>query len=191
MSSATDQYIRRLEDELRDVPRARRRELVEEIEGHIEEGQAAGHPEREILDQLGDPEDIAAEARERFGVETKRMGALEILTVILLLVGGVILPVLGWVVGVVLLWVSQAWTTRDKWVGTLVVPGGMALGLGIFLLGTSVQECSGEVGGELTCSGGDIAWGWLILGIAGLAGPVFTMAYLINRARRPAKIAAY
>lgn len=37
----------------------------------------------------------------------------------------VLLPVV-WVVGVVLLWRSRAWTTRDKLIGTLVVPGGLA-----------------------------------------------------------------
>jgi hypothetical protein len=33
---------------------------------------------------------------------------------------------LVWVVGVVLLWRSRAWSTRDKLIGTLVVPGGLA-----------------------------------------------------------------
>jgi formate hydrogenlyase subunit 3/multisubunit Na+/H+ antiporter MnhD subunit len=33
---------------------------------------------------------------------------------------------LVWVVGVVLLWRSRAWTPRDKLIGTLVVPGGLA-----------------------------------------------------------------
>jgi hypothetical protein len=37
----------------------------------------------------------------------------------------VLLP-LVWVVGVVLLWRSRAWTVRDKLIGTLVVPGGLA-----------------------------------------------------------------
>jgi hypothetical protein len=37
----------------------------------------------------------------------------------------VLLP-LVWVVGVVLLWRSRAWTLRDKLIGTLVVPGGLA-----------------------------------------------------------------
>ena len=37
----------------------------------------------------------------------------------------VLLPVV-WVVGVVLLWRSRAWTTRDKLIGTLLVPGGLA-----------------------------------------------------------------
>ncbi len=33
---------------------------------------------------------------------------------------------LVWVVGVVLLWRSRAWSVRDKLLGTLVVPGGLA-----------------------------------------------------------------
>lgn len=37
----------------------------------------------------------------------------------------VLLP-LVWVVGIALLWRSRAWTTRDKLVGTLLVPGGLA-----------------------------------------------------------------
>ena len=37
----------------------------------------------------------------------------------------VLLP-LVWVVGVVLLWRSPAWTPRDKLIGTLLVPGGLA-----------------------------------------------------------------
>jgi hypothetical protein len=37
----------------------------------------------------------------------------------------VLLP-LVWVVGVVLLWRSRAWTPRDKLIGTLVIPGGLA-----------------------------------------------------------------
>jgi hypothetical protein len=44
--------------------------------------------------------------------------------IILLLLRGFIVG-LGWVAGLVLLWSSRAWSTRDKWVGTLVVPGGL------------------------------------------------------------------
>src|SRR3954469_19764241 len=47
-----------------------------------------------------------------------RLGGREWATVVLL-------PVV-WVVGVVLLWRSRAWTTRDKLIGTLVIPGGLA-----------------------------------------------------------------
>jgi hypothetical protein len=45
----------------------------------------------------------------------------------MLSIGGVIVPVLGWVVGVVLLWGSDLWSRREKLLGTLVVPSGLLL----------------------------------------------------------------
>src|SRR5215216_378845 len=89
----------------------------------------------------GDPEDIAAEARERLGIRPKGSG-WDVVALIMLLVGGVILPVIGWIIGVVLLWVSETWTTREKLVGTLVVPGGLALPIFIGLTATSSELCS-------------------------------------------------
>ncbi|MEX2103524.1 MAG: hypothetical protein WD805_06125, partial [Gaiellaceae bacterium] len=112
MNSTADQlvrdYLKRLDAELADLPRARRRELVHEISGHISEARADLSTETEaeirtLLDRTGDPADIAVEARERFGVRGKRSGALDVVTLILLLVGGVVIPVVGWLVGVVLL----------------------------------------------------------------------------------------
>ena len=38
-----------------------------------------------------------------------------------------VIPFLGWVAGVVLVWVSRRWTTRDKLIGTL---GGLSWVLG-------------------------------------------------------------
>jgi uncharacterized membrane protein len=126
-----DDYLQRLDAELGDLPRARRRELVGEIAEHIAEARSVlpreGEAEiRTLLDQVGDPADIAAEARERLDVRPRRRGVVEILALIGLLVGGIVLPLLGWFVGLVLLWVSDAWTTREKLVGTFVVPGGLA-----------------------------------------------------------------
>lgn len=40
-----------------------------------------------------------------------------------------LIPFLGWVVGMVLLWLSPSWTTREKGIGTL-----LALGLGVLAL---------------------------------------------------------
>ncbi|HEY5195981.1 MAG TPA: hypothetical protein VIJ51_03025 [Solirubrobacteraceae bacterium] len=36
---------------------------------------------------------------------------------------------MGWLVGLVLLWSSRLWTTREKLFGTLIVPGGIATAL--------------------------------------------------------------
>jgi hypothetical protein len=43
----------------------------------------------------------------------------------------------GWLAGVVMLWNSAVWTTRQKLLGTLVVPGGVALPVFLLFSGTS------------------------------------------------------
>jgi len=49
----------------------------------------------------------------------------------------------GWLVGVVLLWTSDRWTTREKLLGTLVWPGGvLAPVYAPVLLGVDGQRCS-------------------------------------------------
>ena len=58
-----------------------------------------------VLDRLGDPADIAAEAwctvLDRRSVEG---GVLEVFALIGLLIGGLVIPVVGWFAGVALLW---------------------------------------------------------------------------------------
>jgi hypothetical protein len=151
-------YISRLNEELRGLPRARRRELVEEIAEHIAAARAEFDREdeariRTLLDQLGTPGDIAAEALEREGVKPRGRW-LDVLTLILLPVGGVILPLLGWVIGVVLLWMSATWTSREKLIGTFVVPGGLALPafLGTVAGSGGGGSCGGRIGGPVTCT---------------------------------------
>jgi hypothetical protein len=124
-------YLQDLEAQLQDLPANRRQELLDEVAEHLAAARADLDPETEatvrtVLDRLGDPADIAAEARERFGVPppdprvpTPR---LEIATIVLL-----VIPFLGWVLGVILVWVSRIWTTRDKLVGTV---GGLSWVLG-------------------------------------------------------------
>ena len=100
---------------------------MDDVRAHISEARAESGDDaiavRELLDRLGDPTEIAAEARERFGIHPARVGFMEVLA--LLPIGGVVLPIVGWIAGVILLWVSPAWTTRDKVIGTLLVPGGL------------------------------------------------------------------
>lgn len=130
VDSLVDAYLDRLESELAGVPRAGRREVLDEIEAHIAEARAelSAHDEtemRNLLERLGDPAEIAAEVRDRFGVQRPRTTWREIGALILLPLGGVEVPVAGWIAGVVLLWLSDAWTSRDKLVGTLLIPGGL------------------------------------------------------------------
>ena len=63
-----ERYLKHLDVELDDLPRDRRREIVDEIAGHIAEARAALEHEseadvRNLLEGLGDPADIAADAR--------------------------------------------------------------------------------------------------------------------------------
>jgi hypothetical protein len=119
-------YLRRLELELMNLAAEKRQEILDEIRGHIAE-ERTGIPNesdadiKNLLDRLGDPTEIAAAARN--DVETQRpanatthFGTLEVLALGLTL--------LAWPAGVVLLWVSRSWTTREKVLGTLVPPGG-------------------------------------------------------------------
>jgi len=241
MSTDDDQlvedYLRELRNAARGLPADRRDELIEEITAHIAEArQSDGSPlaVRNILDRLGDPADIVRAAADtpagspawpgapgsaaghpaaaaappgRAGA-----GALELAAVLFLLLGGIVIPVLGWFVGVVLLWLSPRWTAKDKLLGTLVWPGGLlapallaAAGAAAGLLATSVTTCTtgGAVVAPLgssqqttqaathcTTSGGIGLPPWLvitlglILMILAVAGPIWTASRLLRRARQ-------
>ena len=190
--TTVDTYLRELDRELRDLPPARRRELLEEIRDHIDsalEDPTAGEADvRNVLDRLGDPADIAAEARERFEIRRPKAGAREILALVLLPFGGV-LWVIGWFVGLILLATSKVWTSREKVIGALVLPGGL---LPAFLLGTfpsricSQTVADGRVVSE-TCSGGTVpVWlAWAILAVLVIA-PIWTVIFLLTRMNRRA-----
>ncbi|MEP6641798.1 MAG: hypothetical protein ABJB93_07800 [Gaiellales bacterium] len=97
--------------------------------------------------------------------------------------------VIGWFVGALLLWVSQAWTLRDKLVGTLLVPGGLlpAAWLAITPSG-GVETCTGS-GSAQTCTGGvSLAHQILLIAIfvAVVVAPFVTAVHLARRAQRPA-----
>ena len=119
----------------------------------------------------------------------ERMRRYDAVTVFLLLAGGVIVPVVGWVAGAVMLLASRRWTLRDKLAGLLVWPGGLAVAVGLIVFAPT-RECvyvddsagrrhSGQ------CTGTAIP-GWLgvPLLILAIAGPLVTAFYLARRARR-------
>lgn len=179
-----DDYLRRLDRELEGLPRARRREVVEEISEHIDEAQAEANGDGEaatlnLLERLGDPSEIAAEARARFGVRVESAGVLEVAAIILLLVGGLLFG-LGWLVGVALLWSSGVWTTHDKLLGTFIFPGGLALPLFIFTVwaaGSSGSQSFLEV------------FAWMIVLVGLVAGSLATAIHLARRMRARSALA--
>ena len=126
------EYLRELKAKLAGLPADRRAEILEEVADHIDEARSTTGARtevdlRNILERLGSPAAIAAEARERFGIQSYRPGARETWTLVLLAIGGIVIPILGWIIGAVLLWGSKAWSKGEKLIGTLAVPGGLAL----------------------------------------------------------------
>jgi hypothetical protein len=179
--------VDRLGRAARRLPRGRRSELVDEIEAHLDEAIAPSASDAEVLsvlDRLGPPEQIAA--AEAPAPSDDPRGLQEWAAIVLLHFGGIIAGVcrLG---GVVLLWGADAWSTREKWIGTLVVPGGVAtflLALGFGALGPGAT-CTGGSGEPEACTGGlstgaEIASGIVLLVL--LVAPFVSAVYLARRA---------
>ena len=203
-----ERYLKHLEVELDDLPRDRRQEIVDDISGHIAEARAGLEHEteadvRNILDGLGDPAEIAEDARERLDVHAParvspyKAGWIEVGALVLLLVGGLILPFLGWLIGVLLLWLSNAWNVRDKIIGTVLVPGGLGFMVFMYFMsaslsgGSAAASCQVDpvTGGEFNCvdSGGATSFMDVLviaLLVALLVVPIITTAYLTYRLRR-------
>jgi uncharacterized membrane protein len=119
-------YLATLQEELRNVDGRVRDGVVGDVARRIRDERADGRSLDEILEETGDPRDIAADVRERHGVRERGVWR-EIAAIILLLFGGVIIPIAGWFVGLYFLWSSPVWTVRMKIAATLLWPFG-ALG---------------------------------------------------------------
>lgn len=138
-----DHYLTRLADAAQTLPPARRTELLSEIREHIDASMSggAGTDEtsvRTMLDRLGEPDDIVAAAMEIDPPERpaypptpqrRQQGiGLEVCAVLMLTAGSLI-PIFGWLIGVILLWSSGLWRRSEKILATLVFPGGPGLAL--------------------------------------------------------------
>jgi hypothetical protein len=99
-------------------------------------------------------------------------GTVEWAAIGLLLVGGFVIPVAGWMLGVALLWISRAWTVREKLVGTFVLPGGLMAPFAVMVAASSV-----------TLQLSSIAAAALLAALCVI--PVGTAVFLARRARRP------
>ncbi|MGI5145891.1 DUF1700 domain-containing protein [Plantactinospora sp. CA-294935] len=147
-------YLRQLRAELAPLPADRRQEVLDQIGEHIAvrrsepDGRTLAEV-RAMLDRLGDPATLGADARERFGVPPRRRGPVETLVLVcaaagpfLVLVPAVLLPfgsVRPWhvvpVAVAALLWLSRLWRVRDKVVGTALLLGCVAVFVLLDLLG--------------------------------------------------------
>jgi hypothetical protein len=150
-------YLRRLDRAAASLPPDRRADLLAEIGEHIAAARDAGAAAdeaavRTLLDRLGSPEDIVTAARDVDpppATAVRPAGTGHELAAVLLLTAGSLVPVVGWLVGVVLLWTSPRWRVREKLLGTLVVP----FGPGVVLWGGAFLVVpDGLLGGRELCT---------------------------------------
>lgn len=206
-----DDYLARLADAAQVLPPGRSAELVSEIREHIAASMSGGTGAdeaavRTMLDRLGDPAGIVAAAVEDDPPEHpsnpkphqgRRSGiGLEVGAVVMLTVGSFI-PVIGWLVGVILLWSSGLWRRSEKLMGTLIIPGGpgllltlggavalMAIPAGSCVTAASTDPSGPQVTAAEVCTGSALPQ---ILGIAVLLivllAPIVVAIVLLNRAR--------
>ena len=100
---------------------------------------------------------------------------------------GSLIPLVGWAVGVILLWSSGWWRRSEKLLGTFIVPGGPGLALlfGVF----PTQSCTTTGDGrpandEVVCSGFALPpWVGIPLVAYVLLAPIVVGAVLLSRAR--------
>lgn len=126
-----EDYLRRLADAAEPLPEGRRTELVVEVTAHIAEARAEGAVSegevREMLTRLGSPDEIVAAATDGLVLvdAPPRFRTRDVAALLFLTCGG-FLFLGGWFIGVALLWSSDRWTKREKWLGTLIWPFGYA-----------------------------------------------------------------
>jgi len=69
----------------------------------------------------------------------------------LVLFGG-FLALIGWFLGIYMLWSSPTWSFRSKLAGTFLFPGGLFTGAAALWLAKHTQQCSGGPGRVTSCS---------------------------------------
>jgi uncharacterized membrane protein len=199
-----DGYLARLRAAAVDLPQTARDELLSDMQSHIAEARSRESDETDatilnILDRLGEPSVVVAETRDRLGLRPPsqgRSGLVEIAAIVLL-------PTI-WIAGVILLWWSTAWKTRDKVIGTIGTFGGYPF---VFVLAAFFSYSPSIGGGSCVASSGPdgivtgsctsaplsaVVFGIMMaaLGLVLLVLPLLTSLYLAFRIWRQRKAAA-
>jgi uncharacterized membrane protein len=197
-------YLRQLDFALASLPWDQRNEIFTDISEHIQRELAAAGDEPGAVDavllRVGDPYAIAQEAGAPPALPPMppphRGRGLEIAAILLISAGSFLVPFIGWIVGVALLWASSRFTRADKLIGTLVPPFGFLAPL--FLLvaagsgssgpcvtsvdstGQSFSHCTATVHRGLPAAAGIV----ILLALVGAA--IYTVVRLSRRVSRMA-----
>ena len=172
-------FFQRLDEALDQVPHGVAREIRAGIAEELEGLDAATTAAR--IDQLGDPADIARAAQESVAGETAAPVAVPVaapvvpitatrgfatVAALTLGFGGIVLPVAGWFIGVVLVGLSSIWRTWEQVVAVFVPVAVAAL---LALAGSITWTVGGAVtepATPLMPFGYDLIWtGIAVLGI--------------------------
>ena len=184
-------YLAQLDAALQGVDASRREEILAEVRGHIEEGRTGLDPDdpvsvRALLDRVGDPAAIAAEAGAP-SPGSRRWDAWAPWLIIF----GPIASGLGWLAGVLILWTSPTWSLRDKLIATVVPPAGLvALFFGLVAALSAAASCPGSASAlhaAASCTTSKVTLPLEVaipLAVAGLAAHLLPPIHLMRARRR-------
>ena len=194
-------FLTQLEAALVGVPGEVRREIIAGVTEELAGLDAVTAVAR--IEELGDPAFIAAEARA--GIPPVAAASVVpaspvvpapaavgeprwyvVLIALLVAFGGCVVPVLGWIVGIVMMWRSKSWFGWEKWVATLFVPIAVVLAALIMtfaLPGSGGRDQSGaELINPLLPPSADVVWSSIVFAVIGNAA---VGAWLLWRGLRP------
>ena len=182
-------YLVQLDAALQGVEASRREEILAEVHGHIEEGRTGLDPDdaasvRTLLDRVGDPAAIAAEAGAP-PPGSRRWDAWAPWLIIF----GPVASGLGWIAGMLILWTSPTWSRRDQLIATFVPLAGLvALFFGLVAALRAAAGCSGPANlASTTCAtkGFTLPLGVaILLVVVGLAAHLLPPIHLMRTRRQ-------
>jgi uncharacterized membrane protein len=179
-------YLAQLDTALQGVDASRRQEILADVHEHIEQGRDGLETDDPadvltLLDRVGDPAAIAAEAGAP-SAGSRRWDAWAPWLIIF----GPVASGLGWIAGIVILWTSPAWSQRDKLIATIVSPAGLiALFFGLVAALSAAAGCPGHASAGCATRGVTLPLGAaILLAVAGLAAHVLPPVHLMRKRRR-------
>jgi hypothetical protein len=179
-------YLAQLDAALQGVDTSRREEILTDVHEHIEQGRTGLDPDdtagvRTLLDRVGDPAAIAAEAGAP-PPGSRRWDAWAPWLIIF----GPVASGLGWLAGVLILWASPTWSQRAKLIATIVSPAGLvALAFGLVTALSGSAACHGHASASCTTSKITLPLVVsIVLVVAGLAAHLLPPLHLMRTRRR-------